>query len=486
MASEPPSFLTLPGEILQLIIGFLDPVSLISLSQTSRSLRAVINPTHHDFVRRLLALELLPEHGGIVPLFRGRDNRLTPPWDSSEWKRNKYACCGCMKLLPHMMFDNHDILGMRYRKPPPGSIEARKAEITDWEPLEPGLRRRRILARAAQERREGQKWRRQYHLAVTGEYGVDPAAPPFAWVDPGPADAAAEEAEKYLCGTAREKRRCLECRFLYGPWMPGGWCFRNDYGMGDTPIVPSRQLKFPNILERYFPGLADPPLPPEGIPRRWRIQREFADRMLLTLYAGRCASCSTWKELGAFGIWTKPEYNPRRPLGPLVCTHCRFKGDQDPSLLARELSDAALEILRGDLSSATKNLQFGWTFVWNDFIAKHRRSAPLEAHETVKTEVVDGLKMKHDPRQLHDPVLDFDESNLPDLRRRFHRFRDFLYNEVDASTRGTLLQSWYRLWVEDYDLLESEYHWLKQQIARIESDRDLVLKYVLDRDPYRF
>ncbi|KAK1835315.1 hypothetical protein QBC39DRAFT_430916 [Podospora conica] len=64
--------LSMPFEVLCAIVLLLDPISLIAASQTSRALRTFINPTRHDFIQRLLALKLLPESGGIVPLLRRR------------------------------------------------------------------------------------------------------------------------------------------------------------------------------------------------------------------------------------------------------------------------------------------------------------------------------------------------------------------------------------------------------------------------------
>jgi hypothetical protein len=97
-------FPSLPTEILCAIIRLVDPIGLISLSQASCAFRALIQPSQNDFVQRLLALELDPALGGIVR-FRSRDNNLTPPWDDAEaWKAIRFACVGCMKLLPHTVF----------------------------------------------------------------------------------------------------------------------------------------------------------------------------------------------------------------------------------------------------------------------------------------------------------------------------------------------------------------------------------------------
>jgi len=124
----------MPVEVLYAIFVLLDHISIIAASQTSRALRTIIDPTRHDFVQRLLALELLPEYGGIAPRFRSRNSSVIPPTDNLKWRRIKYAYSLCLQLRSHMYFDNHSVLRLQLRKQPPGSREATK--FTTWEPLE--------------------------------------------------------------------------------------------------------------------------------------------------------------------------------------------------------------------------------------------------------------------------------------------------------------------------------------------------------------
>jgi hypothetical protein len=74
----------MPVEVLCAIFVLLDPISIIATSQTSRALRAIIDPTRHECIQRLLALELLPEYGGIAPSFRFRDSSIVPPTDNPD------------------------------------------------------------------------------------------------------------------------------------------------------------------------------------------------------------------------------------------------------------------------------------------------------------------------------------------------------------------------------------------------------------------
>jgi hypothetical protein len=469
-----------PLEILQRIVGQLDPIALISLSQTSKAWRALINPTRHDFIQRLLALELTPEYGGIVPLFDEYSQTLTPPCESSEWKSNKYACCGCMKLRTHMMFDNHAILRRPYRKPPPGSVEADRTTITDWEPLETSTRWGRIQERAARAEEERKKWARI--AARCRDAALNPPAEAFARV-PRPHDNSEDEAHSYLIGAGRQKRRCIECMRRAGNWSRK---HSGDQGSGQVEVmaVKSRQLKFSYALERYFPGLVEH-LPPEKVPRHWRGLRGSAAALHLTLYAVYCPSCETWQEYGAFrelGLFKHGFRYPAALKHPLLCNDCHIKTHRDPSLLAQELSSVALAKLRGYRSTMAYYLGFGWRLINRDFNgARSAGNGLLNKYKPVGNEILNGLQWVDSRKK----GIVLDEHDLPDLRHRFERYRHLVYNEVDSGTRSEILRGWFPLWVEEYYLIEGMYSWLGKQIAWLESDPNAVLDYVLKNDPHR-
>ncbi len=465
----------LPLEVLQDIIRRLDPITLISLAQTCRSWRTLINPIRHDFIQRLLALELLPAHG-IVPLLDEHDMTLTPPWGSDEWKTNKYACCGCMKLRTHMSFGNHAILGRPYRKPPFGNVEADKATVTEWEPLTPSARWRRIQERAADEREVRRECRR---VADARRHDALQHAPahPFARVSLRHAETD-RETERYLVGSSRQKRRCIDCQRPHGnsPMLTTGPAGK------EVPMVKSRQLKFQSIWERHFPGLIEL-LPPEKLPRYWRTNRGSSDGIFLTLYVVCCPSCGTWQEYSAFRRWELLRWGFRFPqpsVAPLLCNRCHLQTHQDPALLADELSAGALQMLRDHRRDILGHLGFGWRLVSRDFDSAQRSSPLFAEYAAVGREVLDGFTWISPDRGI---VVE--EADLPDLRRRFSRYKQFIYHEIDTETRAVVLQSWLKLWVEDYGLREDMYHWISKQIERLESDPALVLRYVLERDPYR-
>ncbi|GAB1315335.1 hypothetical protein MFIFM68171_05545 [Madurella fahalii] len=470
-------FSTLPPEIFGCIIVQLDPITLIALSETTAWLRDLIKPTRHDYVRRLLALELLPEHGGIVPLFRARDNKITPPPGTIVWTNNKYACCGCMRLLPHKMFDNHAILRLRYRKPPPGSVEAEKGLVTDWEPLEPSTRWRRIQSQVDRERKEQEKWRMQYHRAVTGTF-IPNTAHPFGRLDYGPADAAAEEAEKYLCGTSRQKRRCLDCKRRTGS-LPLRHGSNETSSAGAIPLVVSRQLYFVDKCAYFFPGLFES-VPRDKTPKLIRVvHRPNAKDFPITLRVARCPSCSSWQEQGAFRCWNT--YDARLDCG-VLCNHCEAR--RNPASLAKTLSESVIAMLKDALEFVVGNLIFGWGRLDADFNRPYVPGGPplLKAYRHVGEEILGGLKwIVKDGRKCE---IVFEESYLPHLRRRMQCYKEFIYNILDRPTRAEIMQSWHRLWVEEYDLLESRYRWLKRCITQIKDHPNLVLEYILGQDPH--
>jgi hypothetical protein len=162
-----------------------------------------------------------------------------------------------------------------------------------------------------------------------------------------------------------------------------------------------------------------------------------------------------------------------------MCSRCHLDTYRDPALLAAELSLGALNMFRDHRKYVLSCLGFGWAYIYEDL---NGDSAPLSKwKKAVEPELLDGL----DWDELRKTGVVVDDAQFPELRRRVHRYRELIYREADSDTRAAVLKGWFRFWVEDYDLLESLYHWLGQQIARLERDPELVLNYVLERDPYR-
>lgn len=336
------SHVHIPAEILVHIVMQLDPITLVALSQTSQSWRALINPNRHDYNQRLLALELTPEYSGIVPLFDEPSNTPSPPFESPEWKLNKYACCGCMKLLSHMIFDNDAVLRPAYRKPPPGSVEANKAKFTDWEPSEPSVRLRRIQERVALSEAERGKWLRAVEHRRERQPSSQPS--PTAWGLGYQAHCDAQS-QKSMIGTGRQKRRCVECQRKKGLLVrvPSRYpChFHPGFHCRERTSVASRDIRPASYFEREFPGLIQW-LPPDQVPRH-RQNLEWP----LTLYVIHCPSCKKWQESPAFRLFQAIRgFLCDRPEDPhLLCNDCHLETYQDFGFLAQEFSGRALYTL---------------------------------------------------------------------------------------------------------------------------------------------
>ncbi|KAG4283208.1 hypothetical protein FPRO06_09881 [Fusarium proliferatum] len=153
-----------PNEIQCQIIRLLDPVGLISVSQSSRHFRRLVNPQKRHLVERLLQVELSAEHGGPTLTYRSRDSRLEPSWQDAAWESMRWACTSCLRLLSNKFFDNQSLLRLSYRKPLPNSDAAQM--ITTWEPR-PNWRPQDRLAPGSEAYQLEKSRRRIYSFAVT-------------------------------------------------------------------------------------------------------------------------------------------------------------------------------------------------------------------------------------------------------------------------------------------------------------------------------
>ncbi|KAK0617765.1 hypothetical protein B0T14DRAFT_433602 [Immersiella caudata] len=485
---------TLPTEVLCVIIAHLDPISLIAVSQTSRLFRTIISPSHNDFVQRLLALELLPQYGGIVPLFRARDNALTPPWDDPIWHANKYACCVCHRLRSHMWFDNHSILRLGTRKPPPGSREATK--ITDWEPLElrdPAVRWKRIQRRAAEEEELLGPERRVYRRFCNGADNMDGTLmrPDFQ-----PIDRRAEQAEMMVCGRERHKRACNECRQRRGDFEHQ----KTVMGIGGAPVLRSRKIAFPDAFERHLPGFIDfllertpdpALLPPRPYPRVFKVWHDERRDEPWTMYTAYCVSCSEWQELAAFRHyipWAMDD--PARPVmfgrepnlrgrWPAPCNKCA----QEASFtFPSQVTNEAISLAKSLLPGIKQRLVFGWNMLYEDFKYADR----LAGFPAASERILSGLPYVANPENRHDirKVIQINEDVLPVLRSRIWDVRAFM-KELPSDTHGQIVDSWFRLWLEDYELNDACYVRMLKVIKLLEASDYLLPTYFQERDPYR-
>ncbi|KAK1759962.1 hypothetical protein QBC47DRAFT_373362 [Echria macrotheca] len=474
--------LDLPLELVWEVIGFLDPISLITLSQTCRCLRYVIQPNRGHFVQRLLALELLPEYGGIVPKFRSRDNELVPSWDSPEWDRNLYACGGCMKLRHHMHFDNHSILRLKWRKPPLDSLEARK--LTDWGP--PSESRRHVVGfsrRRTMPDEDLEYARRLYHGVANGEVLDRGTLLRIDMEDMKLFDLVAEGAEREVCGRHRHQRRCHDCRLQLGYFSRP----TDQHGTADAPIVRSRMRAFPDFLERYFPGLFAP-LSPKRTPRNfrvWHVRRTIS----LALYMAFCVGCKTWQEFASFRKYSGDvNYKPldQDPDWPVLCCYCSLRTIGRESFTA-ELACKVTHLVELLMAKFLYQLTFGWK-VFGEGV----HGEDMYIHELATTKGEDIV-----PEFSHAPMIPYINTlegiELVDaiearggplkLRASMKRFRLFVDRVPEVKEH---LESWVGVWFEDYDLNEGAYFRLDGIKTRIKTDPSFLVDYLLARQPYRF
>ncbi|KAJ7191500.1 hypothetical protein GGX14DRAFT_600497 [Mycena pura] len=451
------SFPSLPTEILCAIIHLVDPIGLISLSQSSRAFRALIQPSQDDFVQRLLALELDPALGGIVR-FRSRDNNLTPPWDDAEaWKAIRFACVDCMKLIPHTRFSNQNLLQLRRRKPPPGSREANR--ITDWEPLAGGDAKARGLRLQKRIRRKKED-RAAVRFELERSSGAEVADDPDAW-----------QGE-----FARPTRA--------------------NVGTAAVPVLTSRRLEFTCALDRYFPGLF-PRMPLEMRPPLFRVYKDNVRAELFTLYHVRCPGCAVWQELGAFRVGLPyPHATPSLMLekrcehwqlqgqdifATLLCNRCLL-ARHGRARLAEELAAFAMTFLDAESARTKYQLRFGWRVLEQTLRLGQRKKK--NRFSPVFYEIIAGLPWEEAKNMGNEAkTLDFDHCDPDDLRWRIVWLRILVETEMTEERRKEFLSnSRFRSWLEHYEKNEKWDAVLKEMTS---ISPDALVNFVLEKDPYR-
>ncbi|KAM7193232.1 hypothetical protein V8F33_007932 [Rhypophila sp. PSN 637] len=512
----------LPPELLCLVVQALDPITLISLSQSNRFFRGFISPQRIHFVQRLLALELLPEHGGIVPLFNARLNTLRPPPYDAKWDQNKYACSGCLKLLTHKMFDNHSIYGLALRKPPPGSEEATK--LTAWEPAgdQVGWWKRRQRQQGHEQERL-KEFRAQYATATRsrGE-PVNGPQPPNGFLLAGSDDAKderlAREAECVLCGRSRHRRLCLECKRTQGVFARRT---RPNIGTIEAPIIVTRQVLIADSLSLCFPrsifGVPEPPLP-----RIMRVNHPGCNIYLRSPVVVFCARCSTWQDMWAFGpdvmplinvdtvnnlLWNRDPDDPDKSDYKLhMCHHC-IASVKGIDRFRDSLLDVFLELAERSALKIRGRLHLGWSQYYYDFYAGALNKPRYKgARRRLFGSDEDNTPTRHNTRNdrsfsilcetahgptapKRDPIY-LATSKVKDavgeLLLRLNELRSFLSNEATLSEQMTVTESWQGIWLEDYEENEQALFYLYYLMALVRNDPQRLVDYALHPDRFRY
>lgn len=267
--------LLLPIDIQVLIISFLTSASLVALAQSNRHSRRLIDPQREQFVNRLLELECLPEHGGEATV--NEHAKIIVPQETVS-----YVCANCLKILHHTHFDNHALLRLRFRKPPPESRASQN--LCGWVG---GDTKARALKRQADLRND-----------TLGDWTSQNSSSGLS---------NSKLIDLYKIGSKRNRRLCNECKFIPGFWSRNAgvrsqtWRGKNrnsNIGTATVPVVKGRQRRFHDSTERYFWGLI-PRAPDADYPFRWEIYRE-ENCDWWTLWHILCPGCTAWRERAGF------------------------------------------------------------------------------------------------------------------------------------------------------------------------------------------
>lgn len=488
MTAEPLTLERLPADVMYVLISHLDPVTLIAMSQTSRGFRQLINPQRYHFVERLLAIELDPRIGGITPLFRGRDNKVIPPFHDEAWNSNLYACCTCMKLRLHGLFDNQAILRLRLRKPPPGSDEWNRMQRTEWEPIRGGVNYQRKTAHFRQDREKREAATLQYHRASTGYYYAQNQVG-FARADMDPIDKMATEAESYLVGTQRHKRICLDCRFARGDFNRPT---RNALGTAEAPIVRSRQLRAPpDSATRLFPGLL--PLMDQW-PILFKVHNRNRRSDVVQVYASRCRGCHTWQNYhGAFRrsweAWGRPSWGDctsKHKEIPL-CNQCALAKRGEKRFTCQFRGWAISEFTRS-LRYEFHILIFGWRIIRQDFDLDKPPGISrgvLHDYQDTGKQILRGLTWTGGGEvDVGGDLEDIIKFDVTDFRERYEWFRTFLETEAPPGTARKMSTGWFKYWYEEYPVYEASFIRARDALQRAKDDPEWPRDWALEPKRY--
>ncbi|KAF4967723.1 hypothetical protein FSARC_4784 [Fusarium sarcochroum] len=514
----------LPTELQCQVIRFLEPISLISVSQVNTHFRSLIKPKKRHFAERLLALELIPEYGGPTPIYSSREGRLEPGWYGEEWETIRWACTDCLRLLPHKSFDNHSILKLRYRKPIPGSPASHM--VTTWEPTWYTRSRKKNPERAKRDaddaRREEKKRRQRYYLAITGgmgysisEYFIDRfeairdcdmdgfqglSVDQVRDMDQKDRlvllDQNALSIEREECGKKRWLRKCNECRFKRGAiWQESDLTC----GTPRVPIVPCRQLEFASHVDRYFPRFSeflDNKRPAYNTPRGL-IYREDACEQLWSMWMVRCPTCEHWQEMRAFRIggiyqhW-KPERMgvgdegtnwddetiTRHMLNEACCNSC-FAESNGRQELGRALSEWLLTLIQWEMRRLTMLLSSGFPHLGY----KIREHLPKRYAVEWK-----GILSKT-PCLDKDYYYMFTHNDIALLRLRRDQWKT-MWEDVKRNVGdGQIIEDldlWTEEWIPSSERLEEHWTWMNECRIEIEEKPEALVEWALSRDGASF
>ncbi|KAF5571519.1 hypothetical protein FPHYL_265 [Fusarium phyllophilum] len=317
----------LPAELKQKIARLVDPIGLISLSQTNCHFRYVIEVEERQRIERLLALECIPKHGGSPTLFTNWYDK--PAWHQRDRLEARWACTGCMRLRPYYRFQYKFLSEVIWRKPMPGS--PRTNVFTSWEPTQRG-----VAAQITPSADGGRSLQDCYQAIVGDIFRYHPAylLTLYQFHQVGyMAGFTVRDLQQMILfnpqelrrrlrlsliamensgvfGSDRYFRKCIECQFKSDVFNNATIASHNGlYGTEKFPIISIENHLISSPLDRYFPGILESLQ--QGRPRG-RFYNGYPK--LWPVWMARCPRCAKWKELSVFRIGAGAGGLPGREL----------------------------------------------------------------------------------------------------------------------------------------------------------------------------
>ncbi|KAI5460750.1 hypothetical protein BGZ63DRAFT_454940 [Mariannaea sp. PMI_226] len=488
----------LPIELQCSIVQLLEPVGLISISQTNKHFHRLVNPQKKHFIERLLVLECIPKNGGLYPIFRSRDNSLSPEFSDKEWSNMRWLCVGCMKLLSHQYFDNHMILRLGYRKPISGSTILDR--ISTWSP-DP-----RIIYTSIQKQKqkspddiaEEKRLRRRYFISVTSdrslfnhielqECGMEGfEGLTFRQFNKMKAvmkqqllDDNALKIELQRCGSKRHLRKCLECRYIAGQLKP----HPGKPGTLGLPIIVSRATRFNSILDRCFPRIDDylKAKKPPCIPRVHDATSEphYGRDRLWNLYMFRCPGCTRWKEIREIGkdtfpasppclqpaAWTR-EYLNESVVHEARCHTCYAKANGRQKLV-NVLQSWILQLIRSYIYQIRLVLLMDWQIA-----ALNPYRAPGQYRSEVE-------RLRGQAPGFNNGTIKAQFRTLRQYQKSWKDLFDLMKLNHHTNWAHVDLDEWHAEWVRDVNECRRTWRWLRVSYAELKEQPGVLADWAL-------
>lgn len=519
-------------ELQEKIIVELDPVSVIAISQTNRTLRNTVDPGEEDTNNLILALELTPEYGGPdVPVdwlgggtFGGHYNRQ---FSDPDIETRRWACTTCHRLRSHVWFDNQSVIGLSYQKPDIGTPAAapkpwvpasmRTDAAMDVPYTDPATHKRHqlfwhILGVDVCNIISGTPDQLTLGLSQAGALGI----PDVTALAQQPLQ---HNTQRRICeliddefraldaelrGDKRRFRTCIECqvRLVHNASRACG-CILAPC----PPIVKSRPMPFKSPLHRFFPEVATwrPQMPMpwpeytgincEAMRALLNLGRQKPDQQF-SLRLIRCPECHTWQEQRAFRlIETEMLYDPptmeydrhfqrnaRREIGvrqllvldeDVLCNHCFCKehGAED---LEDELVETFRTVVNNEIVQARYTLYENWQ--------RYLRFAKDQSDE-----MVDLIYAHADPEVPRAYTLCEDQPMMTKeeleavTAGRFYKFA-VAASEIMQSNRWVpLVGLRYFIWAAEARHFIERWIYLEGVLARLDAGTDSLSEWALAR-----